>query len=37
MTISVARPSGAKAWLAALWKAMKAVARINRVAEVDGR
>jgi len=37
MTISVARPSGAKVWLAALWKAMKAAARINRVAEVDGR
>jgi len=37
MTISVARPSGAKVWLAALWKAMKVAARISRVAEVDGR
>jgi hypothetical protein len=37
MTIFVARPSGAKVWLAALWKAMAAAARINRVAEVDGR
>jgi hypothetical protein len=37
MTISVASPSPAKAWFAAPWKAMKATARINRVAEVEGR
>ena len=37
MTISVARLSAAKVWLAAPWKAMKATARINRVAEVEGR
>jgi hypothetical protein len=37
MTISVARPSAAKVWLAALWKTMKAATRISRVAEVDGR
>jgi hypothetical protein len=37
MTISVARLSAAKVWLAAPWKAMKAAARISRVAEVDGR
>ena len=37
MTISVARLSAAKAWLAAPWKAMKPATRISRVAEVDGR
>ena len=37
MTISVARPRAAKVWLAAPWKAMRAAARINKVAEVDGR
>jgi len=37
MTISVARPSPAKLRLAALCRAMKAMARISRVAEVDGR
>jgi hypothetical protein len=37
MTISVARLSAAKVWLAAPWKAMKAAPRISRVAEVDGR
>lgn len=37
MTISVAGPSAAKVWLAALWKAMIAATRISRVAVVDGR
>jgi hypothetical protein len=37
MTISVARLSPAKVWLAALCRAMKATARISRVAVVEGR
>jgi hypothetical protein len=37
MTISVARLSPAKVWLAALCRAMTTTARISRIAEVDGR
>jgi hypothetical protein len=37
MTISVARLIPAKVWLAALCRAMTAMARISRIAEVDGR